>query len=123
MVAAVTSAVLVIVVPSGVPGETMTTTVKLAEVPAASVAIVPLIVPVPPDGRTGEIERGSRGLGVRDEGGIGRHEVRKRHRLGVAGAGVRHRDRVGDGLAREFPVPARDRVRHRYVRLRGGRES
>ena len=48
MVAAVTLAVLLIVVPSGVPGDTMTTTVKLAEAPAASVPIVPLIVPVPP---------------------------------------------------------------------------
>ena len=47
-VAAVTSAVLVMVVPSGVLGETRTTTVKLAEAPRASVAIVPVIVPVPP---------------------------------------------------------------------------
>ena len=48
VVAAVTSAVLVIVVPSGVLGDTRTTTVKLAEAPEASVPIVPLIVPVPP---------------------------------------------------------------------------
>src|SRR5450755_4159813 len=47
-VAAVTSAVLVIVVPLGVLGDTRTTTVKLAVAPRASVPIVPLIVPVPP---------------------------------------------------------------------------
>ena len=47
-VAAVTSAVLVIVVPSGVLGDTRTTTLKLAEAPEASVPVVPLIVPVPP---------------------------------------------------------------------------
>ncbi len=39
---------LVIVVPAGVLGDTRTTTLKLAEAPEASVAIVPLIVPVPP---------------------------------------------------------------------------
>ena len=118
MVAAVTSAVLVIVVPAGVLGDTRTTTVKLAEAPEASVAIVPVIVPVPPDGGTGEAERRSRGLRVRDEGGVGRHEVRQRHGLGVAGAGVRDRDCVGDGAAREYRA-GRDRLRHRYVRLRG----
>ncbi len=47
-VAAVTFAVLVIVVPAGVLGDTRTTTVKLAEAPSGSVAMVPLIVPVPP---------------------------------------------------------------------------
>src|ERR1700677_4884287 len=47
-VAALTAAVLTIVAPSGVLGDTRTTTVKLAEAPKASVAIVPLIVPVPP---------------------------------------------------------------------------
>src|SRR5580698_10932719 len=47
-VAALTSAVLEIVVPSGVLGDTVTTTVKLAEAPNASVPMVPVIVPVPP---------------------------------------------------------------------------
>src|ERR1700722_15794021 len=47
-VAAVTSAVLEIVVPSGVLGDTRTITVKLADAPGANVPIVPLIVPVPP---------------------------------------------------------------------------
>ena len=47
-VAAVTSAVLTTVVPLGVLGDTRTTTVKFAETPEASVAIVALIVPVPP---------------------------------------------------------------------------
>jgi hypothetical protein len=48
LVAEVTVAVLVIVVEAGVPGDTRTTTVKDAESPKGSVAIVPLIVPVPP---------------------------------------------------------------------------
>ena len=48
LVAAVTFAVLVIVVPAGVLGDTRTTTEKVADAPEASVAIVPLIVPVPP---------------------------------------------------------------------------
>ena len=48
VVAAVTLAVLLIVDPAGRLGETRTTTVKLAEAPEASAAIVPLIVPVPP---------------------------------------------------------------------------
>ena len=47
-VAAITSAVLAIVDPAGVLGDTKTTTVKLAETPEASVPIVALIVPVPP---------------------------------------------------------------------------
>ena len=47
-VAAVTFTVLTIVSPDGVLGDTRTTTVKLAEAPAASVPIVPLIVPVAP---------------------------------------------------------------------------
>ena len=50
VVAVVTFAVLEIVAPLGVLGETRTTTVKFAEAPEASVAIVPLIVPVPPAG-------------------------------------------------------------------------
>ena len=83
LVAAVTSAVLVIVVPSGVLGDTRTTTVKLAEAPEASVAIVPVIVPVPPTAGLVRCERRSRGLGVGDEGRVGRHEVGQRHGLGV----------------------------------------
>ncbi len=47
-VVAVTSTVLTIVAPFGVLVDTRTTTVKLAESSAASVPIVPLIVPVPP---------------------------------------------------------------------------
>ena len=62
VVAAVTFAVLVIVVPFGVSAETMTTTVKLAEAPAASVPIVAMIVPVAADRGVREIERGPRGL-------------------------------------------------------------
>ena len=42
------SASFLIVVPSGVVVATRTTTVKLAEAPEASVAMVPLMVPVPP---------------------------------------------------------------------------
>jgi hypothetical protein len=48
LVAEVTVAVLVTVVKAGVLGDTRTTTVKLAESPKGSVAIVPVIVPVPP---------------------------------------------------------------------------
>ena len=48
LVAVVTSAVLVIVVPAGVPGDTRSTTSKLAEAPTASVPIAALIVPMPP---------------------------------------------------------------------------
>lgn len=48
VVAVLTSAVLLMVVPFGVPCATMTTTVKLAESPAGSVPIDPSIVPVPP---------------------------------------------------------------------------
>ena len=68
-------------------------------------------------GGTGHIERRSRVLKLGDESGIGRHDVRKRHRLGIAGSGVRHRDRVGDWVARECRA-RRDRVRHRNIRLR-----
>ena len=48
LVAAATSAVLVMAVPSGVLGETRTTTVKVADAPRASVPMVPVMVPVPP---------------------------------------------------------------------------
>ena len=116
-VAAVTSAVLVIVVPFGVLGDTRTTTVKLAEAPKASVPIVPLIVPVPPTAGLVKVNVGPEVCAVRDEGRVGRHEVGQRHGLGVAGAGVRDRDRVGDGVAREYGA-GRGRLRHRYVRLR-----
>ena len=42
------STVLVIAVPLGVFGATKSVKLKLAEAPAASVAVVPVIVPVPP---------------------------------------------------------------------------
>src|SRR5260370_406390 len=45
-----TVAVFVMLVPAGVLELTWTTTVKVAEAPAARVAVVPLIVPVPPAG-------------------------------------------------------------------------
>ena len=48
LVVEVTVAVLVIVVRLGVLGDTRRTTVKVAESPNGSVAIVSLIVPVPP---------------------------------------------------------------------------
>ena len=44
----VTLTELVIAVPAGVLGDTRNTTVKLAELPEVSVAIVPVIAPVPP---------------------------------------------------------------------------
>ena len=47
-VAAVTSAVLTIVAPLGVLGDTRTTTVKFAKAPEASVPIVAADRPVPP---------------------------------------------------------------------------
>src|SRR5437899_383246 len=43
-----TVAVFVIFVPLGVLGPTCTTTVNVADAPAAKVEVVPLIVPVPP---------------------------------------------------------------------------
>jgi hypothetical protein len=45
-----TVAVSVMLVPEAVLGLTCTTTVKVAEAPAARVAVVPVIVPVPPTG-------------------------------------------------------------------------
>src|SRR5260370_240612 len=45
-----TVAVFVMVLPAGVLGLTWTTTVNVAEAPAARVAVMPLIVPVPPAG-------------------------------------------------------------------------
>ena len=80
--AAVTSAVLTTVAPFGVLGDTRTTTVKFAETPEASVAIVPLIVPVPPAAGLGQIECRSRRLRIRDERRVGWHDVRTAPRSG-----------------------------------------
>ena len=115
--AAVTSSVSLIVVPPGVLGDTWTTTVKLAEEPEASVAIVRDRARAARGG-TGQIERRPRGLRFGDEGRVGRQDVRQRHGLGVAGAGVCDRDRVGDSVASEYRAGG-GRLRHRYVRLCG----
>ena len=101
LVVEVTVAVLVIVVKFGVLGNTRRTTVKVAESPKGRVAIVSLIVPVPPT--AGPVREGqTRSLRVRDKRGIGRQGVSQRHGLGVAGARVQDRDRVRDIVAREY---------------------
>ena len=116
-VAAVTVAVLAIIVPSGVLGDTNTTTVNVAEAPDASVAIVPLIVPVPPTAGLVKVNAGPESCASDTNVVLAGTTSDSRHGLRVARAGVRHRDRVGNRVARQYRA-CRGRLRHRYVCLR-----
>ena len=91
-VAAVTSAVLVIVFQLACSA-TLTTTVKLAEALSVQRADRPGDRAVPPDAGLVRPNAGPDVCSVGDGGGVGRYESLERHGLGVAGAGVRDRDR------------------------------
>src|SRR5258708_4200217 len=66
-----TVAVLMMFEPAAALGLTCTTTVNVAEPPAARMAVVPLMVPLPPAGGLVEVEGGPRGWASDTEVGLG----------------------------------------------------